>query len=49
MASSTALGGRRATLDAVTSAWGMVKALEGRLERRGCVFVDYRKVVAWQV
>ena len=38
----TDLGGRRATLDVATSARGMVEVLEGRLGRRGCVFVDYK-------
>lgn len=44
----TDLGGRRATLDVATSARGMVEVIEGRLGRRGCVFVDYKgEVVAW--
>lgn len=44
----TDLGGRRATLDVVTSVRGTVEVLERRMGSGGCVFLDYKgEVVPW--
>lgn len=44
----TDMGGRGADLDVATSARGMVRVIESRLDTQGCVFLDYRgETVPW--